>query len=847
MSDPDTITSGEKVSALPFVDDAKNLEVYGIKGRKDFRAIGGHPGGLATLDPETGSVPSVQLPPEVVIAPARIDASNLRIKTLEETQGSNQIAFQSWASLSSVAGTSVGQMGQVIGDAGTHVDPVSGQAVANSGQYRWTGTAWQWLRADALLGKADKSVVDPLVAWRPFADATIAPLLSHEYIGLQSVPTVGTGSGATGYTFVLPAPAAHDGNVDRVEVYGGATAGSMKIAIYSLSGGVLSKILESAPFAVQAGKLNSIPASLPIKAGQYVGFYSSAADFSFSNSTSDAERPYRASGDAAAIDTGTATRPGVVPRMRISNGYSGYSSVDFERAVQAGNLTVGAFDGYSVAARRPMILDIDGTLGPVDSLYVPRDMWFSRSAVAGVTASNAVVTNVAGGYARIPLSPGDGWWDTGFINTVYYDPDDNTFKNLTGTAVPSGKLLTKVLPLFQITGRNGGWRSASGLNVEVRRAPRGQQILADYYDAVTNNMRDVRVAWVGDSKSWGMGATGAGPTTPRNHSLSDVRNNFTSKSLVNLVRRWMAKLSVGEQNETSPAPGETVHSTVVQDSPRYDSNFQAIRADGVVPRDGGGTNSAATLKRYLDSPASPAVTAGRIVFRYTGENISIVHAALDGGEYEFWVDGVLKTTFVYAPPVRFGVVTDLTGIAFGKHTVEIIAKGTQLFRMEAVRRTKVVALANNGLIGTNTSEWLPGGSLLSGAVAPDRNFVFIQLGTNDRDMAAGTGYPAGSAGTYQNLIDIVTWLRDNRPGIGVILVAPSYVPVDGPQGSSNQVAAAVRRAAGVLGTGYIDNFSPTHEAMLAGETVLADGIHENNLGYRYEFQNFLRSIVNSLR
>ncbi|GHH56109.1 hypothetical protein [[Pseudomonas] boreopolis] len=80
-----------------------------------------------------------------------------RIDDLEAAQASNAIYVGTWAELSSVAGTFMGQGAFVTTDPGTHTDPVSGATVSNAGQYRWTGSAWEWLRGDVLAEKADKT------------------------------------------------------------------------------------------------------------------------------------------------------------------------------------------------------------------------------------------------------------------------------------------------------------------------------------------------------------------------------------------------------------------------------------------------------------------------------------------------------------------------------------------------------------------------------------------------------------------------------------------------------------------------------------------------------------------
>ncbi|STX11901.1 Uncharacterised protein [Klebsiella pneumoniae] len=48
---------------------------------------------------------------------------------------------------------------------------------------------------------------------------------------------------------------------------------------------------------------------------------------------------------------------------------------------------------------------------------------------------------------------------------------------------------------------------------------------------------------------WGVGATGIASIDPRSHQLSDARNNFTSRTWVNLFRKWTAELSCHAKNE----------------------------------------------------------------------------------------------------------------------------------------------------------------------------------------------------------------------------------------------------------------------------------------------------------
>lgn len=102
-------------------------------------------------------------------APIAVGAANSAAASQAAAKGSADTAAAAaasdfiesrWTTLSGRTGSAVGRGGVVIGDNGTHTDPVSGLTVSNSGQYRWTGSAWQWLRGDVMLDKSDYSQVD---------------------------------------------------------------------------------------------------------------------------------------------------------------------------------------------------------------------------------------------------------------------------------------------------------------------------------------------------------------------------------------------------------------------------------------------------------------------------------------------------------------------------------------------------------------------------------------------------------------------------------------------------------------------------------------------------------------
>ncbi|EPK5330402.1 TPA: SGNH/GDSL hydrolase family protein [Escherichia coli] len=237
-------------------------------------------------------------------------------------------------------------------------------------------------------------------------------------------------------------------------------------------------------------------------------------------------------------------------------------------------------------------------------------------------------------------------------------------------------------------------------------------------------------------------------------------------------------------------------------------------------------------------------------FQFSGPAISLVYATLQNLNASIYIDGVLNASVVTDGTVTptFGTRLDISGLTDAMHTmrIECAASAGSPLRLQYLVRNKRHSVMNSGLIGTNTAEWLPGGTLLVPEALPSNvTHVLIKLGTNDRGMATGPGYMAGAQGTFVNLNAIVNSLRSTYPGVRIILIAPPYAPTDSAYGSSDEIARAVRRAARVLECGFIDLYSPTLELEMQGETWLSDGLHPNDYGYRTMFKNLQAAIVSA--
>ncbi|ELL2802784.1 hypothetical protein Q4987_002960 [Escherichia coli] len=499
-------------------------------------------------------------------------------------------------------------------------------------------------------------------------------------------------------------------------------------------------------------------------------------------------------------------------------------------------------DGVYLSAARPLIFDQSGAYGTINTVYVPSVINYSSVVERrSITLSNALAGDkLTGPYTAISFDALDFRDLKTNYRLIYVDLSTNTLRVISGVdPIP----VRNILPVIEIYGRadDMSWRVFGGLASVISSGVKNSDVLADLYDAITNPLRDSHIGLIGDSITWGLTASGIATQNPRSHQLSDARNNFTSKSWANLFRRWSAELSCHSKNavETQSAGMSTYYNTVNIEVNQALQDFTPLNKEsGLLTQTRGETLRQYGANRSIDIQQGSALT-----FRFSGTAITLVYATLKNLNVVIYVDGVVKSTVVTdnsAVPA-FGTTLTISGLSDSAHVLRIETAETSgdAFRLQYIRRNKSHSVMNSGIIGTNTGEWLPGGSLLVPAALPTNvTHILIQLGTNDRGMAAGASYLAGSQGTFSNLVAIVKSLRNQYPGVKIILVAPPYAPDDGEYGSSDEVARAVRRAARVLECGFVDQYSATLEVELQGESWLnSDRLHPNDYGHRVMFRN----------
>ena len=661
--------------------------------------------------------------------------------------------------------------------------------------------------------------------------------------------------------FMLNTPVKFDGVVTGVTWLANNSGGgsqTVRAMAYRLSGSTYT-LVDSQVVTVSPAdnSVTVLPLYLSVKAGDFLVFsaplcFDSLVNFgvNFADAGYSIYSPPDSTIPASIPASSFAAQTGSVLCVRFAVSYLA-GNAEQDKSVKNAMISrlLRNADGLFLTAARPIIFDAEGVNGTANAIYVPRVMNYSALAEQrSITLSNSLaVDNIRGPYTKITFSNMDFRDARTNYRLVYIDLASNTLKIVNGiSAIPA----VNILPVLEIYGRLDAmtYRVFGGLSVIQAQRPKNIDAVADLYDAITNPLRDSHIGHIGDSIDWGVGATGIASIDPRSHQLSDARNNFTSRTWVNLFRKWTAELSCHAKNEVvTQATGlSTYYNAVnveVQDA--WKDFTPADISSGLL------TQTKAETIRTFGANHCIDILAGRSVsLQFSGPAISLVYATLQNLNASIYIDGVLNASVVTDGTVTptFGTRLDISGLTDAIHTmrIECAASAGSPLRLQYLVRNKRHSVMNSGLIGTNTAEWLPGGTLLVPEALPSNvTHVLIKLGTNDRGMATGPGYMAGAQGTFVNLNAIVNSLRSTYPGVRIILIAPPYAPTDSAYGSSDEIARAVRRAARVLECGFIDLYSPTLELEMQGETWLSDGLHPNDYGYRTMFKAVQAAIVSA--
>lgn len=371
------------------------------------------------------------------------------------------------------------------------------------------------------------------------------------------------------------------------------------------------------------------------------------------------------------------------------------------------------------------------------------------------------------------------------------------------------------------------------------------------------------IVFLGDSITWGLGATGnpADYNTGRDGTLSDIRDNFNSLSWVNTFKRY---IGANYMRNASPILSNHPSSTGGQSIVEYNRQISLypFGGDFSLVSDGVGATvlerplASSLLGRQLVLNVQSAQQGEHVVsFNFTGKEFTISYDSVDTSmDYNLLVDGVSQGVFSTAPGVDGNVLGSdnrrthtfdyVKDAVIEIKTSKTSLVGLQTLRIAGVLINKRIRISNQGLIGLKAFNYaartFPGNSNGDGvSIEPDDNYVFVQLGTNDRIIS--TDYAKGVNAFKSNLSNLVNLIKNNNRQI--VLMVSNPAANENPSTFSftmQDVRNAVYQLAKANEMDMVDNFSIYGNMNIADYTT--DLLHLNDYGNKI----MARNIINSL-
>ncbi|UEP39984.1 phage tail fiber protein [Burkholderia sp. B21-005] len=228
------------------------------------------------------------------------------------------------------------------------------------------------------------------------------------------------------------------------------------------------------------------------------------------------------------------------------------------------------------------------------------------------------------------------------------------------------------------------------------------------------------IAYIGDSITWGSGASGMEATEPRNGTLGDPRDSAATGSYVNNMKRWFAE-QLGSSWAVTTTHQDWPYATVGAGNGQCITTHSRDLTLGLVD-DGGFTYGGTGVMSTDDSPASDAGRQRRwsiaqnqnawFEFKLTGEEFYVVHDGTGAsGSYRVLLNGTdiggdnMQGATVYynrRTKYSFPFVRNATVRVYMSNT----GAATVTNYMGGILITKKIRIKNQGINGADTRSYL---------------------------------------------------------------------------------------------------------------------------------------------
>ena len=373
-----------------------------------------------------------------------------------------------------------------------------------------------------------------------------------------------------------------------------------------------------------------------------------------------------------------------------------------------------------------------------------------------------------------------------------------------------------------------------------------------------NPLKGSKIKFIGDSITWGTGASNVSPSDPRNGTLDDPRNttNPISPTWANLFRQWVSKVYGGGTSiEDKPGSAYCQKSYYLTWN-EYSDMFTMIDTNNIALTNArkkeiiGANNNVATgtVINFLSKSFPAANRPVEISFEIESDYCALRYTQWAVGDandiVEVYVDDVLHSTFNYydANTVNYDKEHGIQLGSYGKHKIKIVNKATNSasYTMLAGFRTlKKTWVVNEGIIGSDTSTWL-GRSLFEGTLDGKDDYILMMLGTNDRAQVAGR-----LDGYRDRLRACIAKIKQLSPNSIIVLMSSTFAQNEPPttykfdMSVVDKVISEVARENNLL---FISNYKACAQALIDGEAIWSDGLHLNDYGNKLYYQNIRKKL-----
>ncbi|MDR5172984.1 hypothetical protein IHQ56_15210, partial [Methylobacillus flagellatus] len=545
-----------------------------------------------------------------------------------------------------------------------------------------------------------------------------------------------------------------------------------------------------------------------------------------------------------------------------------------------------ALAAYGV--KRMFSFDVNADTAAPSSAAIYRSVVLSRGNVMGMVLVEKVSGDWVSPGPRLTLRYTDS--TNTALDLVAYEELSSTVRLYSGTiAIPSGKTVNRVevgfiyaaprTNAFNVGGfwashlpfsLNSTWRdtawpfwgSPSSPPAPATIVSRIEKLekkdnLKLLHEALDDSLHSVNICLGGDSNTWSAVATGRTADTPRGQLLSDTRNlnldPVSCPSFANLFHDFLGRSYCGgalQVDTSTPDPNGTIafYRQSIALWPGTDTRFRLInrysrstRSKVIV------ADASATMGNYLNMLPSDNQA---LEFDFVGDEVHLIYVRSStsaSAVLYYQIDNETPVAYSWgtAGPIAYGQDLPIT-TTFGKHRIRIWPTSVQL-RVEAIVHNRKVQVRNQGIYGSNSSQWLPSAARLYPGFRPEDEFTFLMIGTNDN---SGTGAASKSATLTSNLLAIgQQLLTDGKKPI--FMTPPPEYPTS-PSYNTWELSQCYGYACQQLGIPLIDNFRAfmaMPEATIRGtpqvnayDFIATDNVHLSDLGHRLIHRNMLRSI-----